>query len=439
MYVKQEDFYWILRSPYVSLRDYQNTHKYLKPGEKIEAIIEARIGRYFDNPCRAIATSRRLLIEGKGWLTNKSKLLKEISYLSIMQAQITEATIRYSRVTLRLSSKEEVLFSKIAKEVVNPFVELIYKQLYNQLYEKLSRAELRSSECLKRACLLMYKKLSYAEPLIRAFVERKVILDPIRPRVHPEEFEIFRELLADKGIQLSQNALWEVIMIAANEVAYEKFKAKLALTVSQVTCEDDVYRHFAENFSADEFKRYYGFVQRLLEESGLVKQSFQLDEKRRRWEISWRVNKAYIALAKERLKQRLKDELEGQVIPQPITINDVDRLDGHEFEETLEMLFKNMGYSIERPPYSRDKGCDLIVVKPGDRIAVQAKCYSTKVGIAAVQEIIGAVGFYRCDRGMVVTNNYFTQDAQELAQANRVELWDRDRLAKVLQDYPIVF
>lgn len=38
---------------------------------------------------------------------------------------------------------------------------------------------------------------------------------------------------------------------------------------------------------------------------------------------------------------------------------------------------------------------------------------------------------------MVVTNNYFTAGAKELAATNQVKLIDRDVLQQLLIDYPI--
>jgi restriction system protein len=67
-----------------------------------------------------------------------------------------------------------------------------------------------------------------------------------------------------------------------------------------------------------------------------------------------------------------------------------------------------------------------------EKIVVQAKRYQGTVGIKAVQEAVGAIKQYNCDRAMVVTNSYFSQEARTLANANGVKLWDRNELAKRL-------
>lgn len=110
------------------------------------------------------------------------------------------------------------------------------------------------------------------------------------------------------------------------------------------------------------------------------------------------------------------------------SINDVDLMDGYEFEQFLSYLFTKMGYTTEVTKSSGDQGMDIIVEKGGNRVGIQSKCYSSKVTNRAVQEIFTALNHYNCSKGIVVTNNYFTDSAVELAQSNNVILWDRDIL-----------
>jgi restriction system protein len=114
-------------------------------------------------------------------------------------------------------------------------------------------------------------------------------------------------------------------------------------------------------------------------------------------------------------------------------IDEIDRMDGRAFEEYLATLFRRLGYPARVTPYRGDYGADLIVERDGSRIAVQAKCWGRRVGIKAVQEAQAAKALYGCSEAMVVTNRAFTDQARRLAEANGVELWDRDVLvAKLL-------
>lgn len=113
-------------------------------------------------------------------------------------------------------------------------------------------------------------------------------------------------------------------------------------------------------------------------------------------------------------------------------MDEVDRMDGIEFEQFLEGLFRRLGYQVTRTRAVGDQGADLVLSGKGERIVVQAKRWNKKVGNKAVQEVVASLPMYKCDRAMVVSNQDFTQAALELAEANRVELWGRRKLADVI-------
>ncbi len=118
-----------------------------------------------------------------------------------------------------------------------------------------------------------------------------------------------------------------------------------------------------------------------------------------------------------------------------INLTDIDILTGYEFEDFLKTLFSKMGYQVERTRLSGDQGADLVVIKFGEKKVVQAKRLGGKVGNYAVQEIMAAISLYQARRGMVITNNYFTPAAKELAAVNGIELIDRDGLDKMISKH----
>lgn len=109
----------------------------------------------------------------------------------------------------------------------------------------------------------------------------------------------------------------------------------------------------------------------------------------------------------------------------------IDNLSGIEFEEYLMKLFENLGYNVCITPASNDYGADLVISKNNDRTVVQAKRYNSSVGVSAIQEVVSSKSYYQANKCMVVTNNYFTPNAVELAKVNDVELWDRDKLIQI--------
>lgn len=106
----------------------------------------------------------------------------------------------------------------------------------------------------------------------------------------------------------------------------------------------------------------------------------------------------------------------------------IDKMNGIEFENYLKSHFQKLGYNVKKTTTTNDYGADLVCFKNGEKIVIQAKRYSGKVGIKAVQEIVSAKGFYGACKAIVVTNSYYTKNAITLASANQVELWDRTNI-----------
>lgn len=113
----------------------------------------------------------------------------------------------------------------------------------------------------------------------------------------------------------------------------------------------------------------------------------------------------------------------------------IDQLNGYEFEGFLKTLSSKMGYQVEQTRLSGDQGADLVIVKFGEKTVIQAKRFGGKVGNKAVQEIMAAISLYEAQKGMVITNNYFTPAAVKLANANNIELVDRDALEELINKH----
>ena len=128
------------------------------------------------------------------------------------------------------------------------------------------------------------------------------------------------------------------------------------------------------------------------------------------------------ALLKYFIKKYRKNKLNRSSFAQ------IDEMEGDCFEKYLKEKFERRGYKVYDTPASNDYGADLILEDADEVIAVQAKRYNGHVGTAAVQEVAAAVSYYDADRGMVITNSYFTKNAKALAASCGVELWDRDDL-----------
>lgn len=104
----------------------------------------------------------------------------------------------------------------------------------------------------------------------------------------------------------------------------------------------------------------------------------------------------------------------------------IDKMEGLQFEYYTKNLLKQLGYlDIKVTSGSGDQGVDVFASKNSLSYAIQCKCYSSPVGNKAVQEIIAGTKFFEQEIAVVLTNNFFTPSARELALKTNVLLWDR--------------
>ena len=111
----------------------------------------------------------------------------------------------------------------------------------------------------------------------------------------------------------------------------------------------------------------------------------------------------------------------------------IDLMKGQEFERYCANLLIAYGFkNIEVTKGSGDQGVDIVGYYNGFKFAVQCKRYSKKVGNSPIQEVVAGKNFYKCQGALVITNNYYTESAVQLAKANNVQLWDRKNLMEVI-------
>lgn len=132
--------------------------------------------------------------------------------------------------------------------------------------------------------------------------------------------------------------------------------------------------------------------------------------------------------AEEREAQALARE--QRFLQSNITVT--DNMSGETFEDFLSAVLKNVGYNVRKTKRTGDYGVDLILQKGETQIIVQAKRYKNKVSVNAIQEISAAKNYYKIYNAWVITNNYFTAPAKNLAAQNQIRLIDRDGLVELI-------
>jgi restriction system protein len=109
----------------------------------------------------------------------------------------------------------------------------------------------------------------------------------------------------------------------------------------------------------------------------------------------------------------------------------MDEMEGHDFEYYCADILNEMGFvDVEVTKGSGDFGVDILAEKDGVSYAFQCKCYDKPIGVKAIQEVYAGKDYYDRMVGVVMTNQYFTQPAVDMAKKLNVMLWDRDYITK---------
>jgi restriction system protein len=99
-----------------------------------------------------------------------------------------------------------------------------------------------------------------------------------------------------------------------------------------------------------------------------------------------------------------------------------DNMTPTEFETFCAEELRQAGWNARVTMQSRDQGVDVIAEKNGRRVVLQCKLYARPVGNKAVQEATAARAHEQADFGIVVSNNRYTDAAEQLASTNGILL-----------------
>lgn len=114
---------------------------------------------------------------------------------------------------------------------------------------------------------------------------------------------------------------------------------------------------------------------------------------------------------------------------------DYDLMEGREFEFFCADLLQKRGFlDVEVTKGSGDCGVDILAEKDGITYAIQCKRYDEPVGVHAVQEAYAGRDYYERMVGVVMSNQYFTKAATDMADKLRILLWDRGYLEEMIAE-----
>ena len=352
------------------------------------------------------------------WISGALEKIKEAIEFAIYKAEQKEKD---------KDEKEKIALEKAKKEKKKAqiktwlsegyhFHNLNTKQLCKNLINKLGEEKFYESDMIiLQTVLLLYPNLQILYPdfkAIRYYIAEKTIIQTFVSTIMEKEGISETE----ENLIRCYSTIKNTILSILSSHIKEEFELSGGDTISEYLSNKCIVQDDSTNI----FKLSIYIKVNGKNDSSVMELFNQLKEKiQERIELS----------EKNKIKEELLNGQSNENTVQMTTnLDDIDFMTGVEFEKFLGEKFKSFGDKVEYTKASGDQGIDLIITKNSRKTGVQAKCYSQKVSNGAIQEAVAGKAYYNLDRVIVITNNYFTPSAKELAASNNVILWDRDVL-----------
>ena len=340
-------------------------------------------------------------------------------------AQAEAEEVEAARVKARVVAEGVISLNKIG-EIIDICFELLPEDIGNMLTEEISNQAISSA--------FMLKLSSTPIPFV---IINEYELDNIFGRRNKRLIEI------DKFIKLINKRINENLYTnALIEIIYFLIKSSL------------------DDFKQPLFFKKLSFIGTLLLDMGAIEPALKLYKVEKRIFsnsnalsdlISCSIKKGDLNSANQLVKKLIEQEpfhpsiqcsqteikhLEQRHYLQStssIDFSEINNLSGIAFENLLIDKFLELGFTVKPTPKTGDFGADIVVENSeGSVIIIQCKRFKSKVNLKAVQEVVGALGHYSGDIGIVITNNLFLNSAITLAKSHDIELWNGDNLVSLL-------
>lgn len=107
----------------------------------------------------------------------------------------------------------------------------------------------------------------------------------------------------------------------------------------------------------------------------------------------------------------------------------------NQFEDYITDMYSRLGYDAEQVGGAYDGGIDVIATKDGIKHYIQCKKYITsKVGVSETRDFYGAMaGKLANGKGIFITTNVFSTEAEKFAEDKPIELIDGSDLIKLIR------
>lgn len=127
-----------------------------------------------------------------------------------------------------------------------------------------------------------------------------------------------------------------------------------------------------------------------------------------------------------------------------LRLDNFDSFEPYFFEAAIACVFQKKGFDVTLTPRANDKGADVVALSNDRNYLIQVKQSKSKINDTCVGEILKAKGYYKniFDEDfslMVATNQNLNQNALMIAEASKVEIFDRSDLKSFLNQSSILF
>ncbi|MBX9976050.1 restriction endonuclease [Cytobacillus firmus] len=108
----------------------------------------------------------------------------------------------------------------------------------------------------------------------------------------------------------------------------------------------------------------------------------------------------------------------------------ISKLSDKQLEDFTSSLLSKLGYTVTKPNDENPDISFLLTSPTGYQAIVKVKSHTREAGIRLVQKTLKQMDFYNAAECWVITNERFTRQAIEFAEANNMRLYDREQFIK---------
>jgi restriction system protein len=121
-----------------------------------------------------------------------------------------------------------------------------------------------------------------------------------------------------------------------------------------------------------------------------------------------------------------------------LSVETLKKIEWYSFELFCKIYYENIGYRVIKTKAGADGGIDLILYQADSESSyalVQCKARMDRdIGVNYVRELLGVMTAEKVEKGILITNSYFTKEAIEFAKNHSIEMIDLFRLSTLVNE-----